>query len=499
MGNDGVKLEIIDLGLLDYEECLEIQKKMVQDRINDKISDSLLMVSHPPVVTIGKSGSFDELTIPSNELPEQGIQLCRTDRGGKSTFHGPGQLIAYPIIKLKEKDVHRYVQTLLNVISGVLIDVNLRPELKPGAPGVWVNNRKIGSIGISLKKWVAYHGIALNVNTDVSCFKVINPCGVVGEEITSIKDELGMEQDVHSISERFIDQFKRAFGYSMPERKKSRYPDWLKIPVKHFDESEKVDQIIQTLNLETVCQSAKCPNIGECYSNGTATFLILGRYCTRNCLFCAVEHNLPKVCDPSEPLRVAKAVKQMALDYAVVTSVTRDDLEDGGADQFVKTIDCIRKTVPDTKIEVLVPDFKGSQQSINRVCLAAPDVFNHNLETVSRLSSLVRPQADYQRSLDVLKRAANHRIRVKSGLMLGMGETREEVEETLHDLREAGCTSLTIGQYLSPSSTHFPVARYVAPEEFTEWIHIGKSMAFESVVASPLVRSSYNAHLAYKG
>ncbi|MDD2736760.1 MAG: lipoyl synthase [Desulfuromonadaceae bacterium] len=489
-------IEIIDLGIMEYQDCFEIQKRFVQERIADNAPDRLLIVSHPPVITIGKSGNFSDIYVSEEFLRQKGIQVCRSDRGGKTTFHGPGQFVAYPILKLSNKDVHWYVQTLLNVISSVLMDLKLKPELRPGMPGVWVNNGKIASIGIAVKKWVAYHGIALNVNEDVSNFNLINPCGIPGQTITSINNERGEQQNSEHIKQNIVKNFKKSFGYSRAENE--RHPNWLRIPAQRDSDTNAVTELAQSLHLETVCQRAQCPNLGECFSKGTATFMILGRYCTRNCRFCAVEHGTPVSPDPDEPGRVAKAVKKMTLDYVVITSVTRDDLLDGGAEQFVQTIECIRAVCPTARIEVLVPDFRGNVQSIESVCQASPDMFNHNMETVLRLSPLVRPQANYRRSLDVLKQAAAHGLPVKSGLMLGLGESNDEVMETLHDLLLAGCTNLTLGQYLAPSSKHIPMARYVSPEEFNVWAVFAKSLGFKGVSSSPLSRSSYNADLVFK-
>jgi len=265
----------------------------------------------------------------------------------------------------------------------------------------------------------------------------------------------------------------------------------LRLPAK--EAYEPVEQMVARLRLSTVCQSAHCPNIGECFSRGTATFMILGRRCTRSCRFCVVEKGDPERVDPTESDRVAEAVFDLGLSHAVITSVTRDDLGDGGADQFVKTIAGIRRTCSGTAVEVLVPDFTGSRSAIGSVCHAGPDVFNHNIETVPRLYPGVRPQARFQRSLAVLSMAASHGIPVKSGLMLGLGESTEEINFTLGELRRAGCDYLTIGQYLAPSSNHVPVARYVPPEEFEKWAEISRSLGFKGVSAGPLVRSSYRA------
>ena len=496
MACDRAELKIIDLGVMGYEECLELQNSLVQERIADNALDCLLLVTHPPVITIGKSGSGADSFLSDEELHDKGIQVCRTDRGGKTTYHGPGQLVVYPIMKLENKDVHWYVQALLNVISSVLIDYDLKPELRPGLPGVWVNDGKIASIGLSVKKWVAYHGVAMNIHTDLSCFELINPCGVAGQLITSMNNETGTLHDYNRVVATFIAHFKKAFGYS--GREVQRHPEWLRIPKHSHVETKNVIELVRSLNLETVCQSAHCPNLGECFSKGTATFMILGRYCTRNCRFCAVEYGTPLPTDSEEPGRVALAVKKMALDYAVITSVTRDDLQDGGAAQFVQTIRSIREESPGTLVEVLVPDFRGNKQVIESVCHANPDMFNHNVETVVRLSPLVRPQAHYHRSLDVLKQAADHGLSVKSGLLLGLGETKDEIKEALKDLLLAGCTYVTLGQYLAPSREHIPVFRYVPPDEFAEWTLVAETMGFKGVSASPMARSSYNADLFLK-
>jgi lipoyl synthase len=242
-----------------------------------------------------------------------------------------------------------------------------------------------------------------------------------------------------------------------------------------------------------VCQSAHCPNLGECFGRGTATFMILGSRCTRRCRFCAVGKGPTEEVDEREPDRVAEAVASLGISHAVVTSVTRDDLPDGGAAQFVRTIEAIRNRCPGVTVEVLVPDFQGSPSAVDMVCDARPDVFNHNLETVERLYPDVRPQAKYQRSLDVLEQAARGGLATKSGIMLGLGETHHETLKTIEDLRQTGCWFLTLGQYLSPSKEHLSVARYVTPEEFKQWEATALSMGFKGVAAGPLVRSSYRA------
>jgi lipoic acid synthetase len=247
--------------------------------------------------------------------------------------------------------------------------------------------------------------------------------------------------------------------------------------------------------LHTVCQEAGCPNIWECFSHHTATFLIMGSRCTRNCRFCAVAEGPLEPPDPEEPARVASAARKMGLKYVVVTSVTRDDLPDGGAGCFAETIEKIRQEIPDVCVEVLIPDFQGSKKALETVLKARPDVLNHNIETVPRLYPEVRPQADYRQSLDLIKyaHAYNPELLTKSGLMLGLGEQQAEISLTLKDMYKAGCRLLTLGQYLQPSKDHLPVIRYVPPEEFEKWRKTALQMGFVEVASGPFVRSSYHA------
>ncbi|MBM3473135.1 MAG: lipoyl synthase [Armatimonadetes bacterium] len=283
-----------------------------------------------------------------------------------------------------------------------------------------------------------------------------------------------------------------------PPRPAGRLPDWLKVKMGKARLSESTRRLVQDARLHTVCQSAKCPNIGECFGAGTATFLLMGDRCTRNCGFCAVRAGPPEPLDEHEPRRVAETVAEMALDYAVLTSVTRDDLPDGGAGHFAATVCAIKAARPEAQVEVLVPDFQGDETPIRTVLEAAPDVFNHNLETVRRLQAQVRPQAGYETSLGVLRAA--HRlapaIPTKSGLMVGLGETDEEVAEALRDLAEVGVSIVTIGQYLQPSPTHLPVARFVHPDLFARYGQVGESLGLKHVIAGPFVRSSYHAEEA---
>jgi lipoic acid synthetase len=280
-----------------------------------------------------------------------------------------------------------------------------------------------------------------------------------------------------------------------------RKPPWLKKKMAPYQDLQKVKSILAEGDLHTVCEEARCPNLGECFSQGTATFLILGRICTRNCGFCAVEHGGPPLPDEEEPQHVAQAVKRMGLRYIVITSVTRDDLPDGGASHFARTIQALRALDQRIRIEVLVPDFRGDPSSLALVLKEGPDVLNHNVETVPRLYPEVRPQADYRRSLNLLKRSKESysKIFTKSGLMLGLGETKDEVVDLLRDLRQAGCDFLTIGQYLQPRINRLAVVRYIPPEEFEAYRKIGEEIGFKMVSSGPFVRSSFHASQMFAG
>lgn len=280
---------------------------------------------------------------------------------------------------------------------------------------------------------------------------------------------------------------------STAEAPPGRLPPWLRVKTRKADLSRETRELVAAHGLHTVCESARCPNLGECYSCRTATFLIMGAVCTRNCGFCAVEHGHPAPLDPREPARVAEAAGALGLRYVVVTSVTRDDLPDGGAGHFAATIRALRHSAPEAKTEVLIPDFRGSAAALAAVLKAAPDVLNHNLETVRRLQPTVRPQAGYETSLGVLREAKRLGAVTKSGLMVGLGENDLEVREAMRDLAEAGVSLLTVGQYLQPSRRHLPVARYVEPAAFDEMARWGREAGIAHVFAGPFVRSSYKA------
>lgn len=272
-----------------------------------------------------------------------------------------------------------------------------------------------------------------------------------------------------------------------------RLPPWFKIRLNTSGNQTRIRSLIKNGRLHTVCQSASCPNQTECWNSGTVTFMILGNVCTRSCGFCNVPKGTPAVLDDNEPERVAHAVRTLGLTYAVVTSVTRDDLQDGGASLFAETITSIRDKSPGCRVEVLIPDFQGSETALQAVLNAKPDVLNHNLETVPCLYPRVRPQADYYRSLGVIKRSSEFGVVTKTGLMLGLGEGIGEILDVMHDLRTAGCSILTLGQYLQPGKNHFMVAKYYHPDEFIMLRKQALSLGFSHVAAGPLVRSSYHA------
>ncbi len=279
----------------------------------------------------------------------------------------------------------------------------------------------------------------------------------------------------------------------MESAEKIRKPKWLKVKLPTGEAYKNVRGITKSHDLHTICESGNCPNMGECWGSGTATFMILGNICTRSCGFCNVMTGRPLPVDVLEPKKVARSVKLMKVKHAVITSVDRDDLQDGGASIWVETINEIRKENPTTTMEALIPDFKGRIQDIKPIIDVAPEVVSHNMETVRRLTKKVRIQAKYDRSLDTLRYLNEGGIRTKSGIMLGLGETDEEIVETMHDLRDVGVSILTIGQYLQPSKKHLPVVKFITPLQFAKYKEIGLSLGFQHVESSPLVRSSYHA------
>lgn len=277
------------------------------------------------------------------------------------------------------------------------------------------------------------------------------------------------------------------------EKKKVAKPKWLRVKLPTGETFKKVRDLVDEHDLHTICESGNCPNMGECWGAGTATFMILGNICTRSCGFCAVATGRPGDVDPLEPGRVANSVKIMGVKHCVITSVDRDDLPDGGSEIWAATVKAVRRHSPETKMETLIPDFMGKWDNLQRIIDVAPDIVSHNLETVRRLTKEVRIQAKYDRSLEVLRRLKKSGMKTKSGVMLGLGETSTEVLETMDDLRSVGCDVLTLGQYLQPTPKHLPVAEFITPEQFLEYKEIGLEKGFRFVESGPLVRSSYHA------
>jgi len=287
-----------------------------------------------------------------------------------------------------------------------------------------------------------------------------------------------------------------------PTLNPQRKPKWIRAKAPTGSNVMRIKNLLRQHNLHTVCEEASCPNLGECFSHGTATFMIMGEICTRRCPFCDVAHGRPEPLDPNEPEHLAKTIQILDLKYVVITSVDRDDLRDGGAEHFVRCIQAVRQQSPQTKIEILVPDFRGRMEvALDIMEQAPPDVFNHNLETVPRLYKQARPGADYHWSLELLKRfkAMYPQVPTKSGLMLGLGETNEEILPVLQDMRAHNVEMLTLGQYLQPSSYHIAVSRFVTPDEFAQLANIAKELGFTNVASGPLVRSSYHADLQAAG
>lgn len=278
-----------------------------------------------------------------------------------------------------------------------------------------------------------------------------------------------------------------------------RLPDWFKQKLPTTGTMSEMQGMLHDLHLHTVCQSALCPNIGRCFSNQTATFLVMGDTCTRNCTFCAVNKGTPKILDQNEPANIVRAVQRLGLKHVVITSVTRDDLADGGAGHFARVIKNLKEANRDLIIEVLIPDFQGALSALEKVVSASPEVINHNIETVPRLYPTVRPMANFQRSVDLLAnvKKLNRSMTTKSGIMVGLGETRQEIVRAFEALRKAQCDLLTVGQYLQPSAKHHPIVRFVTPDEFKELAIIAREMGFRDVASDPLVRSSFNAANLY--
>ena len=498
---------------LEYQQAYELQLRCVADKsAHPERPDQVLMLEHPSVYTLGRQGRRDSLLVSEAWLQAQDISVRHVERGGDITYHGPGQLVIYTIFDLKR--ARMAVTELVYGLEQVMIEsaaaFGVAAHRKDRHRGVWVGEVKIGSVGLAVRRGISFHGLAFNINCSLEPFTWINPCGLQGVRMTSLEQAARRSIAMPDVRRDCKKQLQRIFQLEWQEEEtkpmapqpesRTQKPRWLRKRLPSGPAFGRVQNLLAAHGLHTVCQEAKCPNQFECFSRRTATFMIMGSKCTRDCRFCAVAQGPEAGPDPEEARRVAQAAQELGLGYAVVTSVTRDDLPDGGADCFARVIQALKTNLPDIKVEVLVPDFQGDPAALEAVFRAGPDVFNHNLETVPRLYSLARPQADYQRSLHVLSRASTiePNIPVKSGLMLGLGETDSEIRQVMHDLLQSGCSILTLGQYLQPTAEHLPVVRYLPPEAFEELQKTAYDLGFRCVVSGPFVRSSYQAESLLK-
>jgi len=523
------------IGRVAYREVLALQTALFEHGQEQH----LLLLEHPHVFTYGPRAELDKnLKCDPSEV---GADFVAVKRGGDITYHGPGQLVGYPILNLENAiGATAHVCSVEQLVIDALAELGVKNAGRlTGFAGVWLdaNNdrrRKISAIGVRLAHGRTMHGFALNVDPDMTYMRQhIVPCGVAEYPVTSLKEEginVSMQDVVKIVSRLAIERwgggeaeqqevawvhrpedlsrFSRGEGPGEPVRMlgrladagvdggidlSERKPEWLRPKVQIGPEVLKIKRTLSELKLVTVCEEAGCPNLSECWKDGTATFMVLGERCTRACGFCLVDTRKPELPEADEPQRVAEAVASMGLTHAVLTMVARDDLADGGFSHVAECVRAIRERNPLTRIETLVSDAKGEVASLQLLFDARPDVFNHNIETVARLQRAVRPSAGYARSLGVLSAAKAAGLVVKSGLVLGMGESTEEVDGCLADLAGIGVNIVTIGQYLRPTTHHTPVARWIHPDEFTRWKQVGESLGIGHVESSPLTRSSYHA------
>jgi lipoic acid synthetase len=523
------------IGRVAYREVLALQTALFKHGREQH----LLLLEHPHVFTYGPRAELDKnLKCDPSEV---GADFVAVKRGGDITYHGPGQLVGYPILNLENAiGATAHVCSVEQLVIDTLTELGVKNAGRlTGFAGVWLDadndrRRKISAIGVRLAHGRTMHGFALNVDPDMTYMRQhIVPCGVAEYPVTSLKEEginVSMQDVVKIVSRLAIERwgggeaeqqevawvhrpedlsrFSRGEGPGEPVRMlgrladagvdggvdlSERKPEWLRPKVQIGPEVLKIKRTLSELKLVTVCEEAGCPNLSECWKDGTATFMVLGERCTRACGFCLVDTRKPELPEADEPQRVAEAVASMGLTHAVLTMVARDDLADGGFAHVAECVRAIRERNPLTRIETLVSDAKGDVASLQLLFDARPDVFNHNIETVTRLQRAVRPSAGYARSLGVLSAAKAAGLVVKSGLVLGMGESTEEVDGCLADLAGIGVNIVTIGQYLRPTTHHTPVARWIHPDEFTRWKQVGESLGIGHVESSPLTRSSYHA------
>jgi lipoic acid synthetase len=532
-------LDVRWIGRVPYGEALAVQEAMFREGR----SHHLLLLEHQHVFTYGPSA--DLTTNLKCDPLAVGADFVAVNRGGDITYHGPGQLVGYPLLTLPPKrpngpaDSVAYVHSVEQVLIDTLRDLGLaNAGRQVGYPGVWLDAgtqcaRKIAAIGVRVGRRRSMHGFALNVSTDLAFMRDhIVPCGIAEFPVTSLEEE-GITVDMKTVVDALtiraaeawgggvlrradvawrhapddLSAFSRGDGPGEPVRLMSRLaragvtdaielserkPDWIRPHVNHGETVMSLKRTLRDLELVTVCEEAGCPNLSECWSDGTATFMVLGERCTRACGFCLVDTRKPDVPDSDEPRRVADAVRRMGLSYVVLTMVARDDLEDGGMGHVAACVRALRDLDDTIQVETLISDVRGTSH-LDVLVHERPDVLNHNIETVARLQRAVRPSAGYARSLSVLARAKAAHLSTKSGLVVGMGETDEEVVETLRDLAAVGVDIVTIGQYLRPTSHHLPVSRWVTPDTFEEFKRTGESFGIGHIESSPLTRSSYHA------
>lgn len=529
------------LGRVAYSEALALQESIFHNGFDNR----LLLLEHPHVFTYGPSADLARNL--KCDPAHVGAEFVAVNRGGDITYHGPGQLVGYPLLTLPPKltdsegpaDSVAYVHSVEQMIIDSLRELGLQDVgTMSKYPGVWVNPngdnpRKICAIGVRVSRRRTMHGFALNVSTDLEYMREhIVPCGISEYPVTSMHEE-GLDVSIKEVvdvvsrhaaklwgnsqlerqdvawKESVLDlsAFSRGEGPGQPVRMmgrlaragveggvdiSARKPDWIRPRVHHGPEVLALKKTLRDASLVTVCEEAGCPNLSECWSSGTATFMVLGERCTRACGFCLIDTQKPLDVDHHEPKRVADAVRKMGLSYAVLTMVARDDLVDGGMEHVAQCVRAIRAHDASISVETLISDVRGTD-ALQILIDERPDVLNHNVETVPRLQRAVRPSAGYARSLSVLARSKRAGLVTKSGLIVGMGETDDEVVGTLADLAAVGVDIVTIGQYLRPTTHHLPVARWVEPHVFEMYKEVGEVFGIGHVESSPLTRSSYHA------
>ncbi len=519
------------LGRVTFREANDFQRAILDAR-----DDYVLVFEHPPTYTMGIRTQPEHFLVPPQTLD---ADVVAADRGGDVTYHGPGQVVAWAVVSVADDPSagREHVRRLEEAVIATATHFDPTGALGrvgrlEGYPGVWAKlddePAKIAAVGVRTERNRAgqrrtLHGVALNVDIDLAGFRAIVPCGIADKPVASLQS-LGVRVSSSEVGDFLGEQLDQMLGGpgsvaavdrggagSTGDRPllrrlrhagvdpdagvelRARKPSWLRVEAHMGSRYQSLRRLTEDLRLVTVCEEAGCPNIYECWASGTATFMVNGERCTRACGFCLIDTRKPLALDPTEPDRVAEAVVRLGLRHAVVTCVARDDLRDGGAAAIAATVVAIRERSPATAVEVLISDLKGDAASLQLVLDVRPDVVNHNLETVARLQRAARPSAGYLRSLTVLARASAQGLTTKSGLMVGLGETPDEVEEALADLASVGVAIVTIGQYVRPSADHLPVARWWDPAEFDELARRGRRLGLGHVQSSPLTRSSYHA------